>query len=537
MQGEWDLFRHVKSRVQALLAAVGVPRVKGYRPAFTPEAAIEWIEACRAGPNIRAHGAASGAKHAPEQLVDLWAIAGRPCFFLAFEEVPEFVAAFPDKWKKRLLRQARRDCEVGLPIYGENGPRLDEEFPWSKLPGAEFDDLLLKIRPHRFAFLVRHCIAALEGQQAPEKILKILTSWQADARTLRGSRLAYASNLLVIQRVMAVLWAINLLVHRIGQKPYQALVSSLSASLAADIQFLFPQLGRSAPNNHLLADRFAGWLLPAAAPEFCPADINYADSEAAWLAELERQVYPDGTGFEHSSHYHEVACEMAICYVAISKRNGLTIPNHILHLIRNMLHFQASLCGIAGHEKHLGNGAEDALLGLEAAEGEGAAALREVYRTLFQAELESTADTARGIEKAYFLCAGKMAPRWKATSSQAEVLSWRDGGYVLLNNPATGHRLLFRSGPAVARPSFPGHAHADLLSVMLDYRGLPMIEDPGTYTYRYRVDPAEPMPLRAWFDGPWAHSGPLLAGEHPFGGLTADFRAGGAAHHGVAASQ
>jgi hypothetical protein len=43
------------------------------------------------------------------------------------------------------------------------------------------------------------------------------------------------------------------------------------------------------------------------------------------LTELGRQIYLDGTSFEHSVHYHELACEMALSYLLLSRRNGLSV--------------------------------------------------------------------------------------------------------------------------------------------------------------------------------------------------------------------
>lgn len=448
-----------------------------------------------------------------------------PCFFASGRTLAELAAWVsrnrPD-WEAATLERVRVEQEQGLMIYSRPGPPLDPVFPWGTLPRGPGDDNLYCVRPQRFAFAPRMALAVLYGASDGERLSAVLASWMKFAATERYG-LAYQSNLVVIQRLLALSWTWAFLAARpegAGEADL-ALEYAVLKILHADARFLLPRLGKSFPNNHLLADGFAGWYLTFLFPELVTTADGPDRFEALWRRELERQIYPDGTSFEHSLHYHEFACEMAAAYVLLRRRNGLAVAAPVLERARRMLRFQADLGGEEGRAPAIGNATEDPLFALDSGDGWGTAAWREMYRALFDADLAPVDQDRPALERAFWLLGGALAPARNAAPAAGALEAYPDGGFFVFTGAEPGTRLVLRTGPAVGRMLCAGHAHADLLSVCLHRAGVPAVVDAGTYSYRHRPDSRR---WRAYFAGPQAHNGLAVSGEDPLGELSGDFR-------------
>jgi hypothetical protein len=90
-----------------------------------------------------------------------------------------------------------------------------------------------------------------------------------------------------------------------------------------------------------------------------------------------------------------------------------------------------------------------------------------------------------------------------------------DTGYAVLRGERVW--LAFDCGPP-SPPFLPAHAHADVLSVQLWVDGLPVVVDPGTFTY-------EAGPDREWFRSTRAHATVAVGGRDQFE-CWGSFRAG-----------
>ncbi len=427
-------------------------------------------------------------------------------------------------WRDRLVAIADADRTDGLEIYSVTGPPLRPGFPWGGLHPEPSDDDLYSVRPHRFGFAPRHALAVLYGEEPATALADILEDWMAFAAR-GGSELPYCSALVVIQRLLALSWA-HAFVMALPE-PEDAATTRLHVAILrivhADIRFLLPRLGQSATNNHLLADRFASWYVHLLFPEFVDDTMDLNACEAAWLAELERQVYPDGTGFEHSLHYHELGCEMAAAYMLLCRRNSRPIASATLERIERMLGFQAGLAGPGSVTVPFGDATEDPLFALDTGNGWATAGIRELYRALFQPELSPAAPASPSVERAFWLLGGALAPRESFSGDQEDRPQlWPDGGFGVLPGEPGSARLVFRTGPGIRQDLVAGHMHADLLSVCVTHGDRPVLTDPGTWGYRWR--PGETGPGRAYFSGPAAHNGLALAAVDPLGPVQGDFR-------------
>jgi hypothetical protein len=431
-------------------------------------------------------------------------------------------------WHAALLDETKQLRETGLPIYESLAGPLEAGLDWTRLPPSR--DRLYRLRPHRFGFLPRLAMAAACGANALPTILATLDRWIAAAGRLAED--AYFSNLVVIYRIVAITWAAPFCVAlaRAGQPTAATICLRLYQILAADIQYVAARLGDSAPNNHLLSDRFAAWLLAMCYPDLYP-HTDITSLEQVWYEELSRQFDSDGTNFEQSAHYHDLGCEMAVGYLIISLRTGRHPDHLVLTHIARMLRFQSALTDARGICFALGDATDDPLLPLDAASGWGGGTWRALYNSLFDPTSPGIADGARGAERAFWLRAAlpRSQPELRVTEKYplANMAVFPNGGYVTFRDGPDEQLVLFRTGPSPGTETHAGHAMSDLLSIYWTLRGQPVLEPSGTYTYEIGPGRGDgPKGPRDYFRSPAASNGVLLHGHDPLGGATGRFRGG-----------
>lgn len=442
-------------------------------------------------------------------------------------ELADTLRASNSPWVASALARVERDRTVGLPVYGRTAGVLDSSFPWGRIATGPGNDVLYAVRPHRFAFAPRFALAILYEAIPVDVLAGILDSWIGFARS-GSSALPYYSSLVVIQRSLALSWALAF-VSASSASDSEAGVRLRSAILRivrADIDFLFPRLGTGYPNNHLLLERFAAWYLAVVFPALVPSETRTEELERRYVDELLRQTYEDGGGFEHSLHYHEFACETAVAYLLLSARKGAAVSRGVSDRVRRMLELQVELAGPLCVTLAYGNGTEDPLFPLDAEEGYATAGLRELYRSLFRAQLSPAPRSAASVERAFWLLSGDVAGEPDNPSASTGIKSWLDSGFRLHSDALGSGRVIFRTGPGPSTRSMPGHAHADLLGVYATSGAQAFFVDAGTWSYRFRAQDPPDAPGRAYFAGPAAHNTLTIDGIDPLGALRGDFRSG-----------
>lgn len=425
---------------------------------------------------------------------------------------------------ERWSRLVERDRGEGLPVYEQAGKPMGRGYPWAA-PCDEISDLLHRVRPHRFGFLPRWAKASLAERQRVEEIGTILAGWRDSLRQPQARALAYASNLVVFQRVLACLWSWAFVAAGDPRARDTRVELELLAIVEADAAFLWPRLGDSYPNNHLLVDRFAAWFLERVTPEFLPlapaARANAARD--AWLRELDSQVYPDGTSFEHSLHYHEFATDLVSAYRLLSRRASLASPDWLAQRHSLMIDFQQALTSGAGAQA-VGDAIEDPLFPLDDAHCWTSVNHEPIRRTL-SGEAPADAAPAEGAqvcELATWLTGVVCAERRDRSEPKGGLQRFPDGGYFVLQG-TSGLDAILRTGPNPDRRSTGGHCKADLLSVLVRRGETPFVVEAGTFTYR-AARRTRGFPPRAHFLGPESHNGLAIPGVDPLGEVRADFR-------------
>lgn len=444
----------------------------------------------------------------PERLAQLHRELQRIC--------PEVV----ERWS----RLVERDRNEGLPVYEQAGRPMGRGYPWAA-PCDETGDLLHRVRPHRFGFLPRWAKAGLADRQRVEEIGAILAGWRECLRQPQARTLAYASNLVVFQRVLACLWSWAFVAAGDAHARDTRVELELLAIVEADTAFLWPRLGDAYPNNHLLIDRFAAWFLERVTPEFiaqAPA-APASDARDAWLRELDRQVYPDGTSFEHSLHYHEFATDLVSAYRLLSRRADLAPPDWLAQRHSLMIDFQQALTSGAG-EQAVGDATEDPLFPLDDAHCWTSVNHEPIRRVLAGETPAHTApaEGARVCELATWLTGVVCVEHRDRIQAKRGLRRFPDGGYFVLQG-AGGVDAILRTGPNPDARSTGGHCKADLLSILVRRGETPFVVEAGTFTYRAARRTRGFVP-RAYFLGPESHNGLAIPGVDPLGQVRADFR-------------
>jgi hypothetical protein len=455
-----------------------------------------------------------------------------PLGFIASVRVRELLTdsehRFPG-WRDRLLLKVDEERRDGVAIYDHHSPPLTATFDWSAASDSAPSDRLYRARPHRLGFLSRWALACHYDDSLIRPLEELMAGWVASVAS-DDENIAYRSSHVVVYHFVAMLlaWPFIAALDDKGSRttePLTRLRCLIIRCLFVDCRSLRAASGNGVANNHLLAERFADWLIASILPEF-GVGIGRATAEAVWLAELDRQIHGDGGCFEHSVHYQEHDCEMAIAYLLLSRSNGWRIPEWATERIESMLNFQLALAGPHHLPLGLGDTTEDPLLSLGVGEGWQTGLLREVQRAIFQPTAPPAPDADPSRETAFWLLDGALASTPSGPRMEPSFAAFPDSGFCIFVEPSVGARLIFRLGPNPEAPGIGGHSHGDILSLCLSIDDEMVMAPAGTYSYRFREHSEHPgnPNLRAHFASASSRSALFFEGQEPYGALSGDFR-------------
>jgi len=191
-------------------------------------------------------------------------------------------------------------------------------------------------------------------------------------------------------------------------------------------------------------------------------------------ANLLTDFLPDGVHVEQSTHYHQLVCETAVAFVALSLANGVPVEPQLLERLHAALRFCAWAQWPDGGLPLINDSDTGDLRPVLA----GGAALFDDPELLYAATLG--ADGSKPAEP----------------SRDFPV-----SGYVVLTDGARGQHVLYDC----ARLGEGSHSHYDLFSFTYWAAGGPLIVDPGRFTYASDPD-ADGVDWRHRFKSTAAHN-------------------------------
>ncbi|HTO27989.1 MAG TPA: heparinase II/III-family protein, partial [Devosia sp.] len=318
----------------------------------------------------------------------------------------------------------------------------------------------------------------LEGDPASLSAIEAaLTSWYEANPPFGG--VGWASGIEVALRAISLILTLNMLGDQLSAVSRDKIGQILSASA-----FWLPRFPSrfSSANNHLVAELAGEYLIGRA--------LGHG-TDRPWqqlLAELDKQILPDGSGAEQTPTYAAFTAELVLLSALAARETATPLPQPAAQRLAAFADFIAWL----GPRAEFGDNDEGRVVTL----------------------LDET-DYPSSVAAAVAGFAGKPSPveptddfRGLISGTPPAVLPqpaglqcFAAGGLSVWRGEMAGHQvaLRFDHGP-LGYLSIAAHGHADALSLTLDIDAQPVLVDPGTYLY------GSGGAWREWFRSTPAHN-------------------------------
>ncbi|QQR37110.1 heparinase II/III-family protein [Devosia oryziradicis] len=439
-----------------------------------------------------------------------WSGAGNPTLHPVFPNLPSRVlAASPGQ--RRAVAEAAADFLAGrYAALGRQWPERD--------PGALFPPELWRLDPvtqalwpdsatYAFDIDFRHdgsrgdvkyvweinrlqflpVLAAHHLLQDDEASLgtieAALISWH-DANPPYGG-VAWASGIEVALRAISIMLTLDMLGHRLSDNFRSKAGEILSASA-----FWLPRFPSrfSSANNHLVAELAGEYLLAISLGH---------DADRPWqdlLAELDKQILPDGSGAEQTPTYAAFTAELVLLSAMAARDAGTPLPQQAGQRLAAFADFIAWL-----GTGEFGDNDEGRVVTLGAEADYASSVAAAIAGFLGAPSPVAAPDDFRGL---VFGTPSDPLPH------PSGLHGFADGGLSVWRGDIAGRQvaLRFDHGP-LGYLSIAAHGHADALSLTLDIDGEPILVDPGTYLY------GSGGVWREWFRSTPAHNTLNLGGQ------------------------
>lgn len=288
--------------------------------------------------------------------------------------------------------------------------------------------------------------------------------------------------------------------------PYELQIEFLKY-LLLQIRFVrshLSSLDRGVYNNHLIAEAAGLVIAGILFPEFKEAKEWRNTGFKVLEEEIKRQVLQDGVHFELSTGYHLQVVNYYLLVVILAKRNNIPIPHIILKRLEEMLEFIEYTKGQNGELPNIS----------DSDNGKGACFLLNLGAVLFKRR--DMKMVASGFEEDSFWLLGEEGLREFERLSKEEPIHlsrvFEESGFIVMRSDWSerNNYSLFIIGSKDLSSINYGHRHADLLSFELHVNGIPLIIDPGTYTY------SGDEWFRRYFRGTHAHNTLVIDNKDQF---------------------
>jgi uncharacterized heparinase superfamily protein len=337
------------------------------------------------------------------------------------------------------------------------------------------------------------------------RVLMELASWLEANPPLMG--INWSSMLELGFRSMSWLWTVNLLADPAAADADPWLVDLL---LALDRQLTHIEQNLSyyfSPNTHLLGEALALYVCGRALPLLKASDRRAAVGRRVLLAEMDRQIAPDGGHSERSTHYHRYALDFYLLALAVARITNDPSAAAFERAAARLGFAARLLADDRGVLPHIGDDDGGTTFALT---GRAVDDIRDSLATTAAMVGRFDLNVAGPQEESHWVLAHPvLVPALEALEAAppAEPIGSAplpDTGYYVSRSSAGDH-LVADAGPHGYQNA--GHAHADALSLTLSVRGVPLLIDPGTSCYT--ID----APLRDRMRSTSAHNTLMLDGQ------------------------
>ena len=218
--------------------------------------------------------------------------------------------------------------------------------------------------------------------------------------------------------------------------------------------------------------------------------------------EITRQIYPDGSSFEHAVPYLQFTSELSLVYFLLCQDYGEPCSEDVRDRLKAAFGFLSGLTDGSGNCPCIGDGDDGVLLRMDVPGDGNLLSVLNIGAVLFDHAGWIPAGADYDLMTFCLLGPGSKAT-WERLKRQAvgrrpEVQRFPDAGLIAVRGEEDA--LFVANGGRLGLEPLGGHGHADCLSFWLSVQGRPIVVDPGTYRYHSGGK------WRAYFRGTSAHS-------------------------------
>jgi len=268
----------------------------------------------------------------------------------------------------------------------------------------------------------------------------------------------------------------------------------------------------SSADNHLIGEA-AGVYVGALTWDRW-SDVRRLRIEAQRVLERETQLQfsADGVNLEQALCYHKFSLQFLLASGLCARANGDDFSAAFWSRIEAATTFLASVMDCEGRVPSIGDSDDGEVWRLAwGADFNSYRSIVAIGAALFQrADLEAKAASGReGVDPQLPWLAGLSTTSGSPAALSELPTRFERGGYVILGEDLHARnefRVTFDCG-ALGYNRIAGHGHADALSVLVSWGGVPLLVDPGTYCYNAAPE------YRHFFRGTHAHNTLVVDGE------------------------
>jgi hypothetical protein len=313
------------------------------------------------------------------------------------------------------------------------------------------------------------------------RVVVELASWLAGNPPLMG--INWASMLELAFRSLSWLWAINLFAEPSANDQVPWLVDLL---VALDRQLTHIERNLSyyfSPNTHLLGEALALYVTGRSLPLLAASERRAAIGRRVLLAEMQRQIAPDGGHCERSTHYHRYTLDFYLLALAVARITDDPAADAFARAVAKLGFAARLLADDRGQLPHIGDddgGSTFALAGRPVDD------IGDTLATTAALAGRPDLNVVGVAEECHWLMAHpSLLPALEALEAAppAESIASAplpDTGYYVSRSTAGDHLVIDAGAHGYQNA---GHAHADALSLTFSLRGVPLLIDPGTACY------------------------------------------------------
>jgi len=391
---------------------------------------------------------------------------------------------------------------LGWPPRFNHDPVNGVDWPVGRhwlLPGRPLHDIKLVWEPSRFslAYLFARAYARSRQDKWAEAFWTMLDAWiEQNPPELSA---AWACGQEMTFRLMAMLFAAMATLDSPAAGPERLhALSRLAWQTGRHISININQ-ARMQGNNHAISEAVGLWTVGVLFPEFIPAAAWRRRGRDILAAEVERQIYDDGSFVQHSLNYHRVMTDDLLWALALARSAGEDLPP----VVTDRLGRAADWLG------QMIDPASGGVPNYGANDGANVLPLACCDYTDFRPTLQAAWRLLRGRrcfdpgpwdEKMLWLLGPESLDAAVVPPRRGPAFAARDGGYYVLRGANSW--AMIRCHSYRDRPN-----HADMLHVDLWHKGVNVLCDGGSYSYNC------PPPWRHYFLSTAAHNTVQIDGQ------------------------